>query len=277
MLGFFGCNNTANATEQIECLRSKPWLDIVTAPVASVSVKYFAIDWSPVLDGPLIPLDFWTRFKSGVITNRVPVMLGFDKDEGTIFIDEVPRNITEAGVNATILSLFGPQLTPAILSFYRYSQFQSPWLLLSEVIGDFFEACPTRRGANYISATGAPTFVFQWDHVLSTEVEWGAFHGSEIPFIFNLPDGFYGGIFNVSLSPEEQTFGRTFRRYVRNFGRSGDPNVPAATTTAADASLLAWPAYLNTTQSYLLSDLNFTTASQIRTVRCNFWEVAYPK
>jgi len=278
LLAAFACNTTTNATAQIECLRAVPWFNLTNNPSALNAVKYFSIDWSPVLDGVYVPTDYNQRFKNGNLTNKVPTLFSFDKDEGSIFIDTVPQNVSGAFVAAALPSLFGPQLTPFILKLYNFTDFPSPWWMLSEVVGDFFEACPTRRAANFISKTGTPVWVMQYSHQQTGEEVIGVFHGSELPYLFNLPNGNYGGVFNISFTPEEITFGKALRGYIKRLGKHGTPNLKAnVPSNALFTAPHFFVPYSAIAEPYLIADLDFSDALQIHTARCTFWEVAYPQ
>jgi len=283
VLGAFSCDTTTNATAQIECLRAVPWYTLVTNPNTVSSVKYFSIDWSPVIDGVYVPTDYYQRFANGTVTNKVPTVVWFDLNEGTIF-NTLPFNSNQAEVSAAVLSLFGPALTPTILKLYNYSDFATPWWMLSQVIGDFFEVCPSRRAANAFSQAGIPTWVVEYSHMLKGDESLGVFHGSELPFIFKLSDGDYGGVFNLSLSSAELKFGRELRQYLIRLGKNGSPN-PSFLSTSSPFSVPKsdfhfshfWPPYDSITEPYLIANLTFSDALQISTVRCLFWNVAYPK
>ena len=84
-----------------------------------------------------------------------------------------------------------------------------------------------RRLARFHAAVNAKTFVYHFTHATG---ELGAFHGSEIPFVFAAAD------LKRSL-PKEVMSGAWVR-----FAATGDPNGPG---------LAAWPAYTAAADPYL--------------------------
>jgi len=275
LLAALSCNTSTDPTAQIACMRAVPFQTLTTNPAAVNAIKYFAIDWSPTMDGVYVPTNYNSRFKNGNLTNPVPVIFSFDKNEGSIFIDTVPQSASAAFINATITALFGPVLLGPITQLYPYAAFPTPWWMLSEVIGDFFEICPTRRAANFISKTGVPTWVTQYSHQQTGEQAIGVFHGSELPYIFNLPDGNYGGVFNLTFTPDEVAFGQELRGYIKRLGRSGSPNAFTARTSNALPHFFI--PYSNIAEPFLISDLTFSDSALLHVGRCTFWENVYPQ
>lgn len=82
--------------------------------------------------------------------------------------------------------------------------------------------CPTRNAAKWLSEQGHDVYLYDFAHQPGESVNWptgtqnlGAFHGAEVPFVFN--DGFelMGGEHNLSES---------MATYWTNMASSGDPN-----------------------------------------------------
>ena len=106
----------------------------------------------------------------------------------------------------------------------------------------------------------------------------GAFHGSEIPFVFHVNDFF--------MTPPERRLADATWRYWRNFAYSGDPSAapPWSKADPKTASLIKWPAYTNKTEANLV--LNAAPGGEIHVQnqadgppvyipRCGVWDRYY--
>jgi len=272
LVTYLKCNNSNSPQAEIDCMRALNWSTIVSAPI---SQQYITVDWSPVVDGVDIPTSLRNLASRGLFTNRVPIIGGVNVNEGSIFNPVADRGATQTVINSTILALFGPALFPTIMKLYQYSQFSSPWWLLSEVIGDYAQICPARQSARWTSAAFLPTYLYLYAHPLATEVaQWGVFHGSEIPLVFNVPNSYYGGIFNVSLNDDEREFGMKIRSYFQNFVKNGDPNSHLLSPPCF--GLPKWPSYTIINDEYMNLEIYLTVGTGLHTTRCNFWDQIHP-
>lgn len=145
------------------------------------------------------------------------------------------------------------------------------------MIGDFAMRCPTRNAALWLSEQGHDVFLYDFAHQPGESVNWptgtqnlGAFHGAEVPFVFN--DGFelMGGEHNLSNS---------MSTYWTNMASSGDPNKWTGATAGPPPSPLA---QLGETQNEQLVPLEIArrqlqfgphkpNASAVRSPNAIFW------
>jgi hypothetical protein len=64
------------------------------------------------------------------------------------------------------------------------------WWCISRVIGDFVLSCPARRAARMLAAMNRTAYVYLFNHTPALSLNerstalYGAFHGSEVPFVF---------------------------------------------------------------------------------------------
>jgi len=82
----------------------------------------------------------------------------------------------------------------------------------------------------------------------------GAFHGSEIPFVF-------GNSANPTL--QERALSDVIMTYWTNFAQSGDPN---------DGRLPTWPAYTLSEDLHLQFDVPIKADRELRKPYCDFWD-----
>ena len=97
---------------------------------------------------------------------------------------------------------------------------------------------------------------------LKQRVNPGAFHSSEIPFVFGNP---YLGI--TLASAEEQALSRAMIGYWSSLALTGDP-------VGKDA--FAWPSYDGASDTNLVLDLTLSTQSGLKKDACDFWDGILP-
>jgi len=143
-----------------------------------------------------------------------------------------------------------------VLSSYTTESF-TPFFAASQAVGDLVVRCPTRRAARVLTADrGRRVYLYSFDHApVSYKLTdggpcapgaQGAFHGSEIPFVFHVAD--------FMMTPPESRLADAAWRYWRNFAWSGDPNQgpPWAAADPKDAALVTWPRFDNSSEANLV-------------------------
>ena len=127
-----------------------------------------------------------------------------------------------------------------------------------EAIGDGLFVCPTRAAARALAQANAPTYLYQFAHAVTSAMfpGYGAFHASDIPFIFG------NAYWDITLSAEEQELAKTMRSYWGRMARTGNPNGDSA---------LAWPKYDAMADQSLVLDLTLSTAQGLEADMCEFW------
>lgn len=187
-----------------------------------------------VVDGKVLAKPVRDTFARGE-QHPVPVMVGFNSDEGSGLSDfgvvaqtPVDSATYEAAVHKRFGDLAGPwlaqypstNLTEAVFNAYRDSEFG--WRM--------------EHWANRMAAVKAPAWLYLFSHVSPTgeAVRWvsfgagqrrlGAFHASEIPYVFDHPGLGVAGESNVR--PDDVVLADVMSDYWVNFARTGNPNGP---------------------------------------------------
>ncbi|HVW29424.1 MAG TPA: carboxylesterase family protein [Polyangiaceae bacterium] len=214
--------------------------------------------WGPVIDGVVIT--------ANTGTTGVPLLLGTNSDEGTLFTSPglfggTPvANDTEyqAAVNRT----FGTAAASKILAQYPSSMFPSANDALDGLAVDAFFACPARRFARAASAAGVDAYLYQFAHVPEKPLTMGlgVFHSSELGYVFGT---------DFPLAPpqdDEKPLGTTMRGYWTRFATTGDPNGGGSPM---------WPKYTASADQSMKLDLP-TPAAQTgyKKDKCDFWDTA---
>jgi para-nitrobenzyl esterase len=242
----------------LECLRSKTADEIVAAITPTrTSLTGGGLGWYPNIDGFNL-LDAPTKlFETGVFS-KLPTLLGANKNEGTVFFTPGAPPLTEADFVALMESYF-PDSAPAIVAKYASATYGTVQKAAEEALGDGLFVCPTRFAARALSQAGAPTYLYQFEHAVTSAMfpGFGAFHSSDIPFIFGNP------YWDIMLDAGEQELAKTMRGYWGRMATSGNPNGQGAPV---------WPRYDPATDQHLVIDLTFGAAHGLKADLCDFWD-----
>ena len=220
--------------------------------------------WRPVIDADIVPA------AAGSVppgTATIPLLLGTNSDEGSIFLTPTPLNGVPVA-NATeyqqaLERRFGTSVGAEVLAAYPVSAFASANAALNAVTTDGLFACPARRTARAQAAAGGDVYLYAFEHPPEEPVYTGlgVFHIAEASFVFGVDDGF------VTLQPDERPLVETMQGYWTRFAATGDPN---------GGSAVPWPRYAATDDPSIA--LNLTTAARTgyKMATCDFWDALPP-
>ncbi|MBL7700464.1 MAG: carboxylesterase/lipase family protein [Chitinophagaceae bacterium] len=183
--------------------------------------------FGPVIDGRTILNQTWSP-SAPEIAKDIPVLIGNDKDESTIFLlgQYELFNLDESGLIKKLTEAkLSPEMTKTAIELYRKKY-------PNESYSDLFFRISTDRGARYnatrqaeiLLASGNPNvymYYFQWN----TKLENGklrSFHTCDLPLIMRLVQ-----------DPDSETLSRMLSEAWANFARTGKPG----------GENLQWPTY----------------------------------
>jgi para-nitrobenzyl esterase len=246
-----GCTDAATL---LTCLRGVSVATILgQTPTGSLGGT-----WWPVTDGVVIPTEPMTVFAAGSFT-KVPTLLGNNKNEGTLFTYEDPP--TDATSYEALENSYFPGNGAAIVAQYPISSYGGSYFeAASDAQTDGVFLCPTRKVARAIAKSGTPVFRYDFDHAINYPLipNLGAFHGSELLFVFgNTLVGFSG------LAADEVPLSHEMMAYWGHMAAGGNPN---------SAGAFMWPAYQLTTEPEIVLDLTLSTETELKATQCDFWD-----
>jgi para-nitrobenzyl esterase len=192
--------------------------------------------FGPVTDGWVIPDDINTLFEKG-LQNDVPLIVGSNASEGTIFMLNTPIK-TVNQLQAAARALYG-KYAEEVLSLYPAKDDSEVRRVLSDVTGDFGFVAGARLFARSMQSVKSRAYLYHFTKKPKGSLgeTMGAFHGSEIPYVFNhLEKG---------ISPpdaERQALAKMMSGYWVQFAKTGDPNHPGAPL---------WPVYATQSDQHL--------------------------
>ena len=127
---------------------------------------------------------------------------------------------------------------------------------VAQFVNDEIFFCSTRRAVRAVVASGQPAYVYRFDYPIpSLEYDlFGDYHSAEVQYVFGNSVA-AGSAMSASMMT-----------YWTNFAKAGTPN--------GGGTPLAWPAYDAASDTILLLGTTTTTASDISTAACDFWDVS---
>jgi len=219
------------AADPIAALRAKSAEEILNSSnVAATS--FFSGDanrFAPIVDGWVIPDDPGAIFEAGRQAN-VPLIVGTNADEGSIFVLSAPVATVDA-YRVALRRLYDAR-ADEVLALYPASDAVEARRGLSHIITDAFFITGARYFAETASKVNGKTFVYHFTHVTGDPRRrmLGAFHASEIPYVFMTQDV----VGTATYDDKEHELGRAMSAYWAQFAATGDPN---------GAGRPAWPKY----------------------------------
>jgi para-nitrobenzyl esterase len=182
------------------------------------------------VDGWVLPATMQDVFKAGR-QNDVPVLIGSNADEGSIFTAE---STTGASFRQQAERRFGAEAN-AFLALYPFTSDKAARLAQAHSMRDQTFGWEMRTWARLQARTGkSRVFLYYFSHVPPLEnAAWlGAQHGAEIPYALNWPNGTHSR--SVRWTDLDRKLADQVSSYWVNFATGGDPNGPG---------LPPWPAF----------------------------------
>lgn len=224
-----GCADDENAAA---CLRDVPVDVLMSTPSRSVGISGSG-QWGVVTGHHALPFSLPQAFASGSF-NRVPIINGTNRDEGTLFDVVLPvlsrKPVTAEALQERLGESLG-EVAPSILAQYPLEDYASVGMAAAAVTTDSVFACPA-YALDTIIAGQTPTWAYEFDdpdaplslfgllRFVLRPLNPGAYHAAEIPYILRAP--LIGD--PADFTPAQDALSRAMMQYWVNFARTGDPN-----------------------------------------------------
>lgn len=251
-----------DAAATLACLRGKTMSDVLMALPSKGALDFSpgGAKWFPSVDGVNIPKEPLDLINAGSFPH-VPLLVGSNGDEGTLFFAFGGTTIADDAAYKAAVEAFYPGKGDAILAHYPSATYGSPQSAVARAFGDSVFVCPSRRMARAFSKAGSPTYLYHFTYKNPNAAlpNLGAFHSSELPFIFGNPSE----LLPENLTAEQRKLSAIMMAYWGEFGRSGEP--------AGDGAL-KFPPYEAATDESMILDLAISKESGLAKADCDFWD-----
>eukprot|EP01130_Rhizamoeba_saxonica_P017270 TRINITY_DN8308_c0_g1_i1.p1 TRINITY_DN8308_c0_g1~~TRINITY_DN8308_c0_g1_i1.p1 ORF type:complete len:505 (-),score=106.48 TRINITY_DN8308_c0_g1_i1:1074-2588(-) len=248
-------NNWNAIAEQVGCTTLKCMRN---ATAEQIMENYANLPFLPAIDNSEIVEDpIELMYKGDVL--KIPLLVGSNKNEGTIFQNEDLKSITKAEFVQMVKQFF-PDSSGAVLAEYDVNQYPSPWFALTSIFGDISFTCPAFYTANILSSY-VPVYSYYFVHEIDAVSKYspylGVFHGSELGFVFNKRNPVFSDA-PVPFTQQEIDLAQKFVTWWGDFATFGYP--------ASDPN---WIDYTGN-GSYVI-DMEQHMETDIRDSQCKFW------
>lgn len=267
---------TENTTKMVECLQNKDIADMI---------YYYEEFPGPVVDKYYLPDTPENLRKQGKAKN-VPVIMGFTKHDGShmfspLKLDSPLNNAAfRKGCERTLqihVSIDNHQhareMADALeFQYYPWHKRADPNALRSSLIKlltDYFITAPTFKAADF-HTKHAPTYVFLFSYVSSTNKNGLVGHSSNVDYGFGIPlDN--NSAENSSYDDADRNVSRFIMRCYSNFLKYGTP-----TRSKVDGGL-EWPKYTVDNGAYVNINAKPEVHHHFHPSRIAFWNFYVPK
>ena len=252
------------------CLREKSAAEIVAAqgklPVTESFLLGLAsfVPWGPVVGGPLL------ESQPNEISIDKPILIGTNKNEGTLFVAMQERSIGTIDEMKYVLETdiaFGEHGS-AVRKLYASIGTGEPAATLSEIVTDDLFVCANRF---VLKDATAPKWAYQFTHVPSFPI-WPAVpacapatgqvcHASELPVVFGNPFGAELWAKQASFTGDERKLAATMMRLWTGFAANLRP----------PETVPPWTGYSVEDPLRLILDEPLSESRDL-TARCRFWD-----
>jgi para-nitrobenzyl esterase len=219
----------------VACMRSKTASEVAgVLPTGILPGVAGQEGWAPIIDGDAEPVSVADALRAGA-SKDVPLLLGTNADEGTVLVIGAGLNDL-TGVTGYINQRLGTALAAPILANYPPSRYGGDANAAAyAIVGDGLMVCPAQRAAEDVAAAGGrvSAYLFSYVTTYGAALGWGAFHGSDLPFVFRNAD-LQPGVALATFTGDNGAVADWFEGYWTNMAKTGSPGTVAG---------LSWPAF----------------------------------
>jgi len=249
-----GCDD---ADDQLAALRSRTADEVLQASDIALTSTQPGNLFEPVVDGWVIPEVPSIIFEQGR-QHSVPVIGGWNADEGTLFMQRMRFDDFEA-VRRLVRAAY-PAHADEILKLYPFTTPEEARDAVDEISGVSGCGAPMRSIMRSVTRAGSSAYLYYFSRVRGGDLgrTLGAFHGSEIRFVF---DNLEGG--STPVDDIDRRLAHDMSSHWLRFAATGDPNGPG---------LPRWRPYDHTEEPYIEFGDEVTPGHHLLSRPCDLFE-----
>ena len=187
--------------DSLAAARAVAWQDLVDLHKTTGVDHYHG----PVLDG------YWVRSTDDV-NPGIDVLVGSNLNEMLMYIDGPDEDVLSQG-----LADFPENVRRSLLALPLFEG-RTP-LEMSDILSTASQFhCPSERIANTAAVQGQGSYLYRFTRKRAGADAYGAYHGAEIPYVFDTHDDF------LPTDAEDRALTEIMMQYWVAFARTGNPN-----------------------------------------------------
>lgn len=250
----------------VKCLRGLSSAELL-AKMPNTSNLVFD-GWQATIDGVELSEHPEKLVQAGKF-NEAPVILGTNKNEGTLFTPLAAQASVQDYVAFTNTSFPGyAEKVRAAYPVENYKPTQdgnAVFWASADLVGDALFTCPARRAAHWFARGGVVAYRYFYEHVLvlaqllenlDKNLPLGVFHGSEIPLVFYITELLEGS--------REKALGAQVSGWWEDFAHNGTLGSQWNATTPTMNYTLTW--------NICGDHPCFETVTNLKDANCDLWD-----
>jgi para-nitrobenzyl esterase len=285
-----GCDPSLPDAQMMNCVRKANLTTIMgpdmtrnnTNAGSFMPLLFPMMPWGATIDGVLMRDVPFNVLQSGMGNPVDAVLMGSNLDEGSIFLGRMATVVPQihtpvqfGDLDVLVDHFFNGNATVRALvnKAYPPSNYGNATDQIEKMMRDFFFLCPTSRAALALTASGVPTFVYQFVY----HTEWienflGVYHSAELEFVFanEWPPIVH------TFSPRDHVMAKTFGYYWQNVVKYGDPNGVKKADGEQLETEAFWPRYIAKSKQSMALDVPSSVVSGLQEDKCRMWDLVAP-
>jgi len=236
-------NGSAAKKTDIDELRKESAQDLMKA----IARVYQAQSFGPVIDLNSVTKTMQEAVVSDTLAS-VDLLIGSNKNEALMYVDES---------NTVMRWLQENKPAKAIDDVRAHLSDDGSKVNHLDELGTALDfTCPSLMLAEAMAATGGKTWVYQFAKLRDGDrgAEMGAYHGSELPYVFDTHDEW------LPTSQEDESLTQAIMTYWGNFIHTGNPNA---------STVVTWPEFKSQDSEVQLLDTEIRSRNHPSTALCS--------
>jgi len=189
----------------------------------------------------------------------IPLLAGFNADEWSTMRRYWP-DVTVDGLQTALRTSFG-EFADTAIAVYPATTDAEAAAAADEFQTDLYFACPARFIADRMGRAGGQAYFYTFTRAVPSPggEELGAFHGAEVPYVFD-------SLARETWIPRnevDENLADAMADYWVRFAATGDPNGGAAPV---------WPAYDAGSRQHIIFGDEISTGEGVRDVQCQLFD-----